>query len=259
MTFAHDRIVLLGDDGPVHHNRHPLEKIADDGYEIFVWGGIRPGLPEFRRNQIYVCFDPLREEYDLKSGADCVAPVLLYSYDRAGFAGFLRRMREKYSGMLHTISLYFYGGTAEEFMRDENFPDAVEAFGEIVIRHETRGGAPLPSGISPRHFARRRPCWYPFEWLTLDGNGNVLQCPYCRRALTKFRGMEELKNDPALLRFHAAQLLMDFDGFPECRDCRYWLDGWLADETETVEYRPDRHATVLHEGHICRIFRRRGK
>ena len=258
MKYDPLRIVLICDDSMVSPNRHPLDFLADADYEIFLWGngnGVESELPHFRRNQIYICFDPLREDCDLKICADNVVPALLYSYHRDNFDAFLRHVSSRYAEKLSAATLYVYGCTVDEFIHDDNFPEAVENFMELVVKQEYRDGAPMSCGISPRHFERRRPCWYPFEWLTLDKDGNVLQCPYCRRVLTTFRGMDVLKNDPALLHCLAEQLLMDFDECPECRDCRYWIDGWLGDEAETVEYRPGRRATVLHNGHTCRIFR----
>ena len=254
MKYAPLKIVSYCNDDCVSSNRHLWGSFADVGYDFFLWHAVKSELPVFRRNRILICFDPLREDRTLKIGGNII-PALLYSYDRNGIKDFLPMVRGKYADLLSALSLWVYGCTADEFMRDKNFPDAVKAFGEIVIRQETRDGTPLPSGISPRHFKRQRPCRYPFEWLTLDEHGNVQQCPYCRRVLTTFRGMDVLKKDPAFLRFLAAQLVMDFDEYPECRNCRYWLDGWLGDEIETFEYRSGHYATVSHEGHFCRISR----
>lgn len=255
MRYDPMRIVLFCDDSMILPNRHPLKSLADVGYEVFLSGsnGIDPELPEFRRNQIYICIDPLREDFDLRFRGDNVVPVLMYSYRRNGLDVFLQFLRSRYAGIMSIAQLYIYDCTADEFMQDDNFPNAVEGFGEIVVKQEYRDGMPMASGIAPRHFARRRPCRYPFECLTLDGQGNVLQCPYSRRVLTTFNSMDTLKNDSSLLRFLAKQLLMDMDDCPECRNCQYWLDGWLADESKTITYHEGRQATVLYEGHTCRV------
>ena len=153
------RIVLFCDNSMILPNRHPLKSLADAGYEVFLLGGngIDPELPEFRRNQIYICIDPLREDFDLRFRGDNVVPVLMYSYRRNGLDVFLHFLRSRYAGIMSTAQLYIYDCTADEFMQDDNFPNAVEGFGEIVVKQEYRDGMPMASGIAPQHFARRRP------------------------------------------------------------------------------------------------------
>lgn len=261
MKYEPLRVVLICDDSMVSSDRHPLELLPDAGYEVFVQNanGIVQDIPDFLYNQIYVCFDPQQEDCKLRIHGDNILPALSYSYQRGEFNAFLQLLRGKCAGILSASTLYVYDCTVDDFMQDDNFPDALENIMEIVVKQEYRSGAPMPCGIASRHFERRRPCRYPFECLTLDQNGNVLQCPYCRRVLASFRGMDVLKNDPNLLYFLATQLLMDFEKSPECRNCRYWLDGWLGDEVKVIEYQHDRRAIVSHEGHHCRIFRMEGK
>ena len=259
MKYDPLRIVSYCGDDVVPPDRHLWSSFADAGYDFFLRGDIKSALPVFQHNQIYICFDPRREDRNLKIGGGNIIPTLLYSYDRSDIKDFLRTVYCRYAKMLSTSSLCVYGCTADEFMRDENVSDALEVFSEIVIRHEYCEGAPMPYEVSPRHSERRRPCRYPFEWLILDEEGNVRQCPYCHRVLTSFRGMDVLKRDPALLHCLAAQLLMVFDEFPECRNCRCWLDGWLGDEKKTVEYRQGCRAIVVHHGRFSHIFREEGK
>ena len=119
---------------PLHHAqrivaaRYLYALARGDGKYLFVLLG--------NRNQIYICIDPLREDFDLRFRGDNVVPVLMYSYRRNGLDVFLQFLRSRYAGIMSTAQLYIYDCTADEFMQDDNFPNAVEGFGEIVVKQE---------------------------------------------------------------------------------------------------------------------------
>lgn len=110
------------------------------------------------------------------------------------------------------------------------------------------------------HLKRRRPCRYPFEYISIGRSGKLYPCPYaCSRDFGKVTGLTQVLENNDYLLFLSAHLCGFLEDYPFCKNCQYWLDGWLGEEKEYLQDKEGNRFELLWEGHSCTIKRNKKK
>ncbi len=139
----------------------------------------------------------------------------------------------------------------EELLTKHDIIPLFRFFSEITVSNEYEDGHYAMS-LASSLLTHRRPCKHPFETVVIDEDGNVRACPYCEDIITRFSTWNDLLSDRKYLLFLASQLT----GMPSsvsCKNCLYWLDGWLGNETTKLTAFPKCPVELYWEGHGCQI------
>ena len=236
-----------------------LRQIPDCGFEIHIPSGCNVRDLSFSKNKIYYgC-----------SGSSTIPPwvilheevniVFCYSMAKFTIKDILQEISQKRKKIHNQLHLQIADSSVKDFLNQPMLNEIFSIFPLITILNETSDGKLLNEFVPAEHHFRRRACRYPFESVTMDFDGNVLQCPYCENILTKFSDFSSLLKDSALLNFLAAQLLVDINLFPQCDNCPYWIDGWLGEEKGHIQNKYGDYFNLVWEGHSCSIKRRKSK
>jgi len=110
-----------------------------------------------------------------------------------------------------------------------------------------------------RHLRRRRRCLQPEGFLAVLSDGTVSPCCLTSRVrlqgVTARDGILAVLEAPAYQAFLARHAAMELEGLP-CQACDGWLEGWLGDETRTLQIGHS-EAKIFREGCTERIPGRR--
>lgn len=189
---------------------------------------------------------------------DISTPLSLhFHYSRRTFHKLISSILEMPSEVRKNTTLFLDGCEWGDIIESSELNAYLNHFSKMVLTYDYRDGR-IPKTYSAVYNktisnTRRRPCRYPFESLSVDKRLNVYRCPFCcSRKLFQARDINEIQNDKRYLTFLASHLAGDLSLYPECRNCPYWLDGWLADETRFYNARNCTYR-LLFQGHGCII------
>jgi len=140
--------------------------------------------------------------------------------------------------------------TPEDFI-GQNIIFLFMLFPAITLTNEYEDGHyAMPIALSLQK--HRRPCKYPFWTVVIDEEQNVRACPYSEDVITRFSTWNNLLSDQKYRLFLASHL-MGTPSLSTCRDCLYWLDGWLGNETTSLTSSYGHSYRLSWEGHGCQI------
>lgn len=259
MKYSPSCFFLLKGSVANFSKKHLKEHIPDHGLGIYIHAECDIDVPTWGHNKLYCCSplgDKLPQWAVMHQDVNIVFQCLLASL---AVADIIQIFKRNYSEIHNQTTLQIVDCSVNEFIDQPRLDELFSIFSSITILNETADGKLLKEYVSSEHRSRRRPCRYPFESVTMDFKGNVFQCPYCEKILTRFTDYSSILKDPAILNFLAAQLLADVDLFPQCSNCPYWIDGWLGEEKGHIQNKYGDYFNLVWEGHSCSIKRRKSK
>ena len=237
------------------YDSNNLSWIPDKGYKIYI--PVEHNFKEivFKQNKIFCCISScINVPFWIISDKNI---ELIFQYSYKEFVEHYKLIKNKYYNLPQRKELYLSDCSVEDIINNQNYKEFLKNFENIIILNENSKGRLMPSVSFPIHQKRRRPCRYPFEYLSVDLEGNIYQCPYSNHCITKIRQFEEIYKSTALMHFLASQLILDLNAYPCCKKCNYWLDGWLGDEINIIKREDGKKIKFFLEGHYCRISMKR--
>ena len=187
---------------------------------------------------------------------------LHFRYSQAAFRKLLPALMELSPETRRNTTVFLDDCEWEEVIETRDLNDFLKHFSTVVLTYDFRDGR-MPKTYrslcrKKTLDMRRRPCRYPFESLYVDKRLNVYKCPFSSSGkLFRAEEVNDIRNDRRYLMFLASQLSGELSLSAECRECPYWLDGWLADETRIHHSRDGGDYRILFQRHGCIISRSR--
>ena len=254
MKFEPHGIILSCDMAAGFPHTSVFEAIPDCGLEIYVPSGIGEIYRNYERNKISCCLDIFSNIPSWALLNEEVTLIFQFSLKEYAIEEISRYFKKKYLNLRSRMHIQIADCSAHEFVNIPGIDDLFVLFSDVMLLNENAEAQLLEDVVSPVHRTRRRPCRYPFEYISMDFSGNVFQCPYCDAVITRFRDYPSILKDVDVLYFLASQLLLEIDSYPQCSRCPYWIDGWLGDEKETCVSAAHQDYSLLWNGHVCQIL-----
>lgn len=232
---------------------HFFEVIPDCGLELYISSWIENAYHKFTHNKINCCIEDLAYIPAWALQHNDVTLMFQCSLDKYTIGELCRYFMKRNTRFRRRTQIQLSDCCVNEVINAPYINNLFALVPNITLLNEKADTIPMKEFVSAIHRTRRRPCRYPFEYISMDTSGNIFQCPYCNSVITKFKNYSSLLNDSKILHFLASQLILEIESYPRCSQCPYWIDGWLGDEKEYYVNTERQPFDLLWDGHICQI------